>query len=71
MQNNEEKVERTFTKTGRPSHGWGLGFNRHGLSRSKDGTVYVKTNEEGTVRRAIPKVRGKAARRADKAARRA
>jgi len=37
---------------------------------TKDGTYYVRPTDADTIRRQIPKVRGKSARRADKLARR-
>lgn len=45
--------------------------NRSGFFQTSDRCVYQRDQETGTIRRAIAKVRGKAARRADKRTRRA
>lgn len=42
-----------------------------GMLRTLDGTVYRRDAQTGVVRRAVPKKKGKAARRAERKARRA
>lgn len=45
-------------------------IERNGVFGTHDGMVYRRDRTSGAIRRAIPKVRGKAARRGDKRARR-
>lgn len=42
----------------------------HTALRTADGDIYIRHTKSGTIRRWQPKIRGKAARRADKRARR-
>lgn len=45
-------------------------IERRGVFRTHDGVVYIRDARTSVIRRQIPKVRGKAARRADKRLRR-
>ncbi len=66
----KKEPERQFSSKGLSRTGWFLTPNRFGVCKSSDERVYVVAPGTATLKRAHPKVRGKAARRADKLARR-
>lgn len=63
-------VERIFTKEGRSHHVFIAQETPDGVFCTHDRTVYQRDQQTGTIRRVTPKAKGKAARRAEKAARR-
>lgn len=65
-----EDVTRSFTADGRSHHVFVPRENALGFFATHDGTVYRRDAVTGTIRRALPKPKGKAARKAAKAARR-
>jgi hypothetical protein len=66
----KEEVERSFSKTGKSRHVFVPNENMHGMFATSDKEIYVRDAETGVIRSARPKLRGKAARRREKAARR-
>jgi hypothetical protein len=64
------KVEREFNSAGKPKYDYLPQENQLGFMKTSDNMAYRRDQETQTIRRVTPKVRGKAARRADKQARR-
>jgi len=63
------KVEREFNSNGKPKYDYLPAENQLGFMKTSDNMAYRREHETGTIRRLTPKIRGKAARRADKKAR--